>query len=157
MQDIFTSLLRPESEPSHMGPLISHGNVSGSGFDGLNIKIGAASFYGGYVGAVLVLFFPAHCPDPAQSNGRAYPCEPTDCEAVPAQKGRGVKPLAPQQGGGATHHSQLHQGVLAPFLLGLAQSRFRSCSTASDRSTIESGHYPLLIKSRVGKNGAGVS
>jgi hypothetical protein len=75
----------------------------------------------------------------------------------PAHKGRGVKPLAPQQGGGATRHSQLHQGVLAPFLLGHAQTRFCSCSTASDRSSIRSGHYPLLIKSRVGKNGAGVS
>lgn len=154
MQDIFTSLVAQEVSQA----------MKAKAFIGMQAAlivalptIGAVSFYGEYVGAVLVLFFPAHYPDLAKSNGCAYPCDPTDGAAVPAHKGRGVKPLAPQQGGGATRHSQLHQGVLAPFLLGHDRTRFRSRSTARDRSTIESGHYPLLIKIRVGKNGAGVS
>lgn len=56
MQDIFTSLTQPESEPSQ--DAVRHrGNVHGSDFDGCVIKIGAVAFYGEYVGAVLTASF----------------------------------------------------------------------------------------------------
>mgnify|MGYP003450127065 FL=1 len=107
-----------------------------------------------FVVSVVVKRFPLHA---RKEKTRVAPMRYRRLSGSPAHKGRGAKPLAPQQGGGATRHSQLHQGVLAPFLLGHDQTRFRFCSTAIDRSTIKSGHYPLLIKMRVGENGAGVS
>lgn len=54
MQDIFTSLVRAESEPSQ--DAVRHrGNVHGSDFGARTTRIGAVAFYGEYVGAVLTV------------------------------------------------------------------------------------------------------